>query len=80
MSKRPRFEDLAAEYQTMVARICASYERDRDLCRDLSQEVWFAVWRALPAFRGEACTNACARRRVCKFSALRAQLGSQERE
>jgi hypothetical protein len=67
----------------MVARICASYERDRDLCRDLSQEVWFAVWRALPAYRdgavaahaiGVGAYHAYARRRVRRFDQMRAQL------
>jgi hypothetical protein len=51
VSQRPRFEELVSEYQTMVARICASYERDRDLCRDLSQEVWFAIWREWKAMK-----------------------------
>lgn len=69
MSKRPRFEDLVAEYQVMVARICASYERDRDLCRDLSQETWFAVWRALPAWRGEASLKTFVAR-IAQFRAI----------
>jgi hypothetical protein len=34
----------------MVARICASYERDRNLARELAQDVWFAIWRALPHY------------------------------
>ena len=69
MSKRPRFEDLVGQYQTMVARICASYERDRDLCRDLSQEVWFAVWRALPAYRAEASLKTFVAR-IAQFRAI----------
>lgn len=69
MSARPRFEDLVSQYQTMVARICASYERDRDLCRDLSQEVWFAVWRALPAYREEASLKTFVAR-IAQFRAI----------
>jgi len=69
VSKRPRFEDLVGQYQTMVARICASYERDRDLCRDLSQEVWFAVWRALPAYRAEASLKTFVAR-IAQFRAI----------
>jgi RNA polymerase sigma factor (sigma-70 family) len=69
VSQRPRFEDLVGEYQTMVARICASYERDRDLARDLSQDVWFAVWRALPAFRAEASLKTFVAR-IAQFRAI----------
>ena len=69
MSQRPRFEDLVFEYQTMVARICASYERDRDLCRDLCQEVWFAIWRALPAYRAEASLKTFVAR-IAQFRAI----------
>lgn len=49
-----RFEALIDGHHAMVARICASYERDPELARELVQEVWLAVWRSLPAFRGEA--------------------------
>jgi RNA polymerase sigma factor (sigma-70 family) len=69
VSRRPRFEDLVSQYQTMVARICASYERDRDLCRDLSQEVWFAIWRALPAYRAEASLKTFVAR-IAQFRAI----------
>jgi RNA polymerase sigma-70 factor (ECF subfamily) len=69
VNQRPRFESLVAEYQVMVARICASYERDRDLCRDLSQEVWFAVWRALPAYRAEASLKTFVAR-IAQFRAI----------
>ena len=48
MSSRSAFNALVAEHQAMVARICASYERDRDLARELSQDVWFAIWRRCP--------------------------------
>lgn len=38
----------------MLARIVASYEADPNLQPDLLQEVTLAIWRALPAFRGDA--------------------------
>ena len=53
----------------MVARICASYERDRDLARELSQEVWFAVWRALPSFRGDSSLKTFVAR-IAQFRAI----------
>jgi RNA polymerase sigma-70 factor (ECF subfamily) len=38
----------------MIRRIAASHEARPDLAEDLVQEILFAVWRALPAFRGES--------------------------
>jgi RNA polymerase sigma factor (sigma-70 family) len=69
VSPRPHFEDLVSQFQTMVARICASYERDRELARDLAQEVWFAIWRALPGYRGEASLKTFVAR-VAQFRAI----------
>ena len=53
----------------MVARICASYERDRDLARELAQDVWFALWRALPSFRGDSSLKTFVAR-VAQFRAI----------
>jgi RNA polymerase sigma-70 factor (ECF subfamily) len=38
----------------MLGRIASTYEADPELRRELQQEILLAVWRALPAFRGEA--------------------------
>lgn len=48
------FEQLLAEHGAAVARVAASYSRQRAEREDLEQEIWFAVWRALPSFRGDA--------------------------
>ncbi len=56
MNAARRFEALIVEHGAMVARICASYERDPELARELGQDVFLAVWRALPSFRGESST------------------------
>jgi RNA polymerase sigma-70 factor (ECF subfamily) len=53
----------------MVARICASYERDRDLARELAQEIWFAVWRALPTFRADSSLKTFVAR-IAQFRAI----------
>jgi len=37
----------------MVRRIAATHEARPELAEELVQEIWFAVWRALPSFRGE---------------------------
>jgi len=49
-----RFAALMADYERPMRRLCSAYAdrtADRD---DLFQEIFLAVWRALPAFRGEA--------------------------
>ena len=49
-----RFEALGGEHGPMLRRIAGSYEADPERRRELEQEILFAVWRALPRFRGEA--------------------------
>jgi RNA polymerase sigma-70 factor (ECF subfamily) len=48
-----RFASLLEQYRAPIARLAAAYERQRADREDLVQEIWFAVWRALPAFRGD---------------------------
>jgi len=69
MTSRSRFDALVAEHQPMVARICASYERDRDLAREVVQDVWFAVWRALPGYRADASLKTFVAR-IAQFRAI----------
>ena len=38
----------------MIRRIAATYEADAHLAEELVQEICFALWRALPGFRGDA--------------------------
>ena len=38
----------------MIKRIAASYEARPHLAEELVQEIFFAIWRALPSFRGDA--------------------------
>lgn len=45
---------LMSEHGAAVARVAGSYARGRAEREDLEQDIWFAIWRALPAFRGEA--------------------------
>lgn len=49
-----QFTDLMETYASPIRRLCAGYTdnaADRD---DLSQDIFFAIWRALPSFRGDA--------------------------
>lgn len=49
-----RFERLLREYGAALERLTGVYERDAAERQDLMQEIAFAIWRALPRFRGES--------------------------
>jgi RNA polymerase sigma factor (sigma-70 family) len=44
---------LLSVHESAVRRLAFSYERDPARRQDLVQDIWLAVWRALPAFRGD---------------------------
>ncbi len=48
-----QFEDLLSEYGPGLSRLAASYESIAHVREDLLQDIRLALWRALPAFRGE---------------------------
>lgn len=48
-----RFERLLHEFGPALERLVAAYEADPNEREDLLQEIVFALWRALPAFRGD---------------------------
>lgn len=69
MSHRSEFNELIREHQAMIGRICASYESDRELARELVQDVLFAIWRALPSRRGESSLKTFVAR-IAQFRAI----------
>jgi RNA polymerase sigma factor (sigma-70 family) len=56
MSERPevRFGRLLQEHGPALNRLAAGYEWDPVERQDLLQEIALAIWRAMPAFRGES--------------------------
>ena len=54
VSEERTFDDVVREHGAMIARIAASHEARPQLAEELVQDIWFAVWRALPSFRGES--------------------------
>ena len=48
-----RFDAIFAEYGPPLARLAASYAGARGEQDDLLQEIMIAIWRALPAYRGD---------------------------
>lgn len=69
MRHREEFEGLVREHGRMISRICASYESNRELARDLVQDVLLAIWRALPTHRGESSLKTFVAR-IAQFRAI----------
>jgi RNA polymerase sigma factor (sigma-70 family) len=55
-------EDVLREHGPMLARIAGSYESEPARRDDLLQEISVAVWKALPAWRGDASLRTFAAR------------------
>lgn len=53
-SLEERFVRLLAEHGAALGRLATAHERDPRDREDLMQEIAFAIWRALPSFRGES--------------------------
>ncbi|WP_437774896.1 sigma factor [Sorangium sp. So ce1097] len=49
-----RFAELVDEFSSPIARLARGYEADETRRLDLQQEIWTAVWRALPTFEGRS--------------------------
>jgi RNA polymerase sigma-70 factor (ECF subfamily) len=56
-SKHTQLEQLLAEHGQALARLAATYEKRPSLRDELLQEFALAIWKALPAFRGECSTK-----------------------
>lgn len=54
MGTEQTFDQIAREFGPMIGRIVCSYEADASLAEELAQEIYIALWRALPRFRGAA--------------------------
>jgi RNA polymerase sigma-70 factor (ECF subfamily) len=52
-SRDDRCVRMLREHDRSLRRLAASYERDPARQEDLVQDIWLAVWRALPQFRDE---------------------------
>ena len=54
MTRQEMFEQIVREQDVMIKRIASSYEARTHLVEELVQEIYFAIWRALPSFRGDS--------------------------
>ena len=48
------FDRIVQEHGAMIKRIASSYEAEPHLVEELVQDIYLAVWRALPSFRGNS--------------------------
>lgn len=75
----PRFRTLVTDYGPAIGRLCRAVERDAERRRDLEQEVLLAIWRALPAFRGDCALRTWVYRVAHNVAATHAARGSRDR-
>jgi RNA polymerase sigma factor (sigma-70 family) len=48
------FDRIVQEQGAMIKRIASSYEAEPHLAEELVQDIYVAIWRALPSFRGNS--------------------------
>ena len=52
-AREAQYLRMIEEHDPAIRRLALGYERDPGRRQDLVQEIWLALWRALPSFRGE---------------------------
>jgi RNA polymerase sigma-70 factor (ECF subfamily) len=52
--RKQQFGELMEAYSGPIRRLCAAYATSPADREDLFQDIFLAVWRALPAFRGDS--------------------------
>jgi RNA polymerase sigma factor (sigma-70 family) len=50
----PPFEQIVADFGPLISRIAMTYEADPAHREDLVQQIFLAVWQALPSYRADA--------------------------
>ena len=55
-AREAQYLRIIGEHEPAIRRLAASYEREPARRQDLVQEIWLALWQALPGFRGD-CTE-----------------------
>ena len=53
-AEMPPFERIVREFGPLISRIAMTYEADPALREDLVQQIFLAVWQALPSYRADA--------------------------
>jgi RNA polymerase sigma-70 factor (ECF subfamily) len=74
----PRFRALIADHAAGIARLCRAMEREPERRRELEQEILLALWRALPAFRGDCSERTWVLRVAHNVAATHVAKGSRD--
>ncbi len=53
-SKELQFENLYQSHKDKVYRLCLGFVRERELAKDLFQEILIKIWRHLDSFKGDS--------------------------
>ena len=53
------FEDVFAQYGSLLSRVANSYEANHALQQELLQEIAIAVWQGLTRFKGDSSVKTC---------------------
>ncbi len=51
------FEEIFRQNRDRVYRLCCMYSGDKDLRKDIMQDIFIRVWENLNTFRGEAAMS-----------------------
>ena len=54
VGETPPFEQIVADFGPLISRIAMTYEADPAHREDLVQQIFLAVWQALPSYRADA--------------------------
>jgi RNA polymerase sigma factor (sigma-70 family) len=54
MTTAQAFDRIVQEQGAMIKRIASSHEAEPHLAEELVQDIYVAIWRALPSFRGNS--------------------------
>jgi RNA polymerase sigma-70 factor (ECF subfamily) len=52
-ARETQYLRLVQDHERAIQRLAMTYEREPGRRQDLVQEIWLALWRALPSFRGD---------------------------
>jgi RNA polymerase sigma-70 factor (ECF subfamily) len=66
LAEAASLQRILREYAPMCHRLAASHEANRELARDLAQDILVAVWRAWPAFR-QQCSERTYVARIAQY-------------
>ncbi|GMQ23638.1 RNA polymerase sigma factor [Algoriphagus sp. oki45] len=52
--KEAQFESLYLDHKDKIYRLCLGFVREKELAKDLFQEILIKIWRHLESFKGES--------------------------